>query len=207
MDRILIDIASGFYLSPPTFPDGVVGEPYSVTITAHGYAGGVNWELLSAPTALSLTDNGDGTATISGTLTQAAPDGNKCSYLVVQATDYVGRVAELNRNLRIPFRTEAMIEAKGASDTFMSFYVVGGPIDTPDAVAALGGPYSWGWTFVPSMPAGSVVSTRGAYNEIVEVTGTGLSAWHGRVQANRWICSSLPESILALELRYKMFEF
>ncbi|MBT8137888.1 MAG: hypothetical protein KJO54_12795 [Gammaproteobacteria bacterium] len=79
------NISAPAFTSSPPAADAIVGQPFSFTITTTDADGGsISFEALMLPSWLTLTDNGDGTATISGTPGEGDIGSNQVS---VQAAD------------------------------------------------------------------------------------------------------------------------
>ncbi len=89
---------AGITVSPDSLAPGTAGVSHpDVTFTEAGGSGTITWSRTgSLPSGMSFTDNGDGTATLSGTPTQAGTFG-----FTVKAADALGGVGTRNYALTV----------------------------------------------------------------------------------------------------------
>jgi CHAP domain/Putative Ig domain len=143
-------------VSPATLPSGVVGQPYSESLTATGGTAPYTWTILSGalPTGLALSSGG----AISGTPTKAAKSSVK-----VKVTD------STTPNALTATATYSVVVVIGVAPSTLPDGTVGSAYS--QALTASGGkaPYTWNATG-GSLPAGLELSSAG------EVSGTPTTA-------------------------------
>jgi hypothetical protein len=143
-------------VSPATLPSGVVGQPYSESLTATGGTAPYTWTILSGalPTGLALSSGG----AISGTPTKAAKSSVK-----VKVTD------STTPNALTATATYSVVVVIGVAPSTLPDGTVGSAYS--QALTASGGkaPYTWNVTG-GSLPAGLELSSAG------EVSGTPTTA-------------------------------
>ena len=92
-------VAAPSYASPPPTEEWVVGRPFSYTVSVdQPTEDPVAFTLREGDTLpgwMSLEDNGDGTASLSGTPDQAAADADPVAFTLVATTAATGGIAEL----------------------------------------------------------------------------------------------------------------
>lgn len=179
-----LTIAAAVSWTSSTMPNGTVGTAYSDTVTAENGTGPVTIAVQSGalPDGLSLVDNGDRTATVSGTPTAAG----LFSY-VLRATDANGSTADLTiTNLRVeiaftpsgatmPNATEALAYSENITSN------VGAAGDGPATLAITSGVLPAGLSFLDNGDGTATISgtpdpsTAGDYP--FTVTATDLNAF------------------------------
>ncbi|WP_348789223.1 putative Ig domain-containing protein [Leifsonia sp. NPDC080035] len=139
-------VAIGVY-APPAIAStpltGVVGRPQSSVISASGYPTPALALDTAAPAGLSLTDNHDGTATLTGTPTGPAGD----YALAVAATNSAGRVVATipySLNQTAAFSSPPSAQFRVGSAGAFTITTTGRPTPSP---IALSGPLPTGLTF------------------------------------------------------------
>lgn len=164
IDRILIDIASGFYVAPGEIPGGAVGTSVSVRYTAFGGVGNVTFgtllpnhdfmEMAAIPSGLTLTDNGDSTATLAGTFS-GAWEGRAVFY----AWDSAGQSTKVESYVVIDYPKPLTITRDVNVLT-----AHGGPGDLYDYMWRFEPPLPDGWSFTTGPGTCTVHRTGGSYN-------------------------------------------
>lgn len=170
---VLCEISSGLAIEPRQLPDGALGDDNSVTLQATGAVGDVSWGFAppgyvayeaGLPPGRTLTDNGDGTATISGTFSTPGTG----PYLIY-AWDSVGQVAKISGDMTVNFEFEPFIQKA----------IGGGPVFVLRLLARPSGYISASAQFDPPLPAGWTVTTNLQGKMVIVDTDTGT--WNGTI--------------------------
>ena len=172
---VLCEISSGLSIEPRQLPSGVVGDDTPVLLVTTGAVGAVEWgfalpgnpALYGLPPGRSLTDNGDGTATLTGTFER----GGSGPY-VVYAWDGAGQVAKIEGHCEVSWNAPLSVQELYTSGVDTHLFVTGGVGRFENA----------NWTFAPALPAGWHDSDAigGGTTERV-VTGVVGQSWAGYV--------------------------
>ena len=148
---VLCEINSGLAIEPQQLPDGIVGDDTPVPLYTTGAVGAVTWDAKVLPPGRTLSDNGDGNATISGTFTEAGRQG-----LRVECADSAGQFAvtatlpgSYADEINVAYPSTMVIAQTGG----FSFEVIGGPAESPFTAP----PYrvcEFSWRTEPLLPNG-----------------------------------------------------
>ena len=172
---VLCEISSGLAIEPNRMPDGVVGDDTPVTFITIGAVGGVTFGFTPPggptltgdpiPPGRTLTDNEDGTATVTGTFERAG-----VGPAWIYAWDEAGQIATIYKDCTVRWAIDPYVNVKLLTNAASQIDLIGGPSLSTTVTH----------TFDPPLPEEwDVVEENNGHR--VTVTPTTGGEWHGEV--------------------------